>query len=49
MTLGGTSPSGTILREYNFVSGGVVVADGTHSQDSWGDVGHWTGDIETGI
>lgn len=49
MTLAGTFPNGTIWRIYNFASEGVVVADGSHSQGSWGKTGHWTGDVETGI
>lgn len=48
MTLAGTFPNGTIWRTYSFVSEAVVVADGTHSQGSWGDIGHWAGDVETG-
>jgi hypothetical protein len=48
MTLGGTFPNGTIWRTYSFVSEAVVVADETHSQGSWGDIGHWAGDVETG-
>jgi hypothetical protein len=48
MTLAGTFPNGTIWRTYSFVSEAVVVADETHSQGSWGDVGHWAGDVETG-
>ena len=48
MTLAGTFPNGTIWRTYNFVSEAVVVADETHSQGNWGDVGHWAVDVETG-
>jgi hypothetical protein len=48
MTLAGTFPNGTIWRTYSFVSEAVVVADGTHSQGSWGDIGYWAGDVETG-
>ena len=30
------------------MSEAVIVADETHSQGSWGDIGHWAGVVETG-
>ena len=48
MSLVGTFPNGTTWRTYSFTSEAVVVADGTHSQGSWGDIGHWAGDTESG-
>jgi hypothetical protein len=49
MSLAGTFPNGTVWWVWTYADVAVVTADETHSRGSWGGLGSWDGDLQSGV